>query len=397
MSTLPTLPTLPTRTTRTVQTTRTALTSALRSPVLISVAGTLLIGVLLLAATGADPFTAYGAVLSGSLGPDGIGATLTTGTSVLGMALALSVPLRAGLINLGGDGQLVLGGLAATVTGLYAPLPAPLTVVVSLLAGMAAGAAYAVLAAVCETRLGVPLLVSSLLLSYPAVSFASYMARYPLKEPGSSLPQTRRLPEGVALPALGSTTVTAGLLLVVAAAAVHFFVDTRTSAGYEVRMTGLGPRFAAYAGVDRARLTLRLMGTSGAVAGLVGAIGTLSFPHRFLDGALTAPGYTWTGLTAALLANAAPLGTVLAALFFTVLQVGGLSMERATEVPRELTQVLQALVIVLLASRPRMTRRTGRRTEDADTSSESEGSSENDINAENENENKNKNKNVKVA
>ncbi|MFB6520832.1 ABC transporter permease [Streptomyces sp. NPDC056401] len=375
--------TLPTRSVRN------DLASALRSPVPISVVGTLLIGVLLLAATGADPFTAYGAVLSGSLGPDGIGATLTTGTSVLGMALALSVPLRAGLINLGGDGQLVLGGLAATVTGLYAPLPAPLTVVVSLLAGMAAGAAYAVLAAVCETRLGVPLLVSSLLLSYPAVSFASYMARYPLKEPGSSLPQTRRLPEGVALPALGSTTVTAGLLLVVAAAAVHFFVDTRTSAGYEVRMTGLGPRFAAYAGVDRARLTLRLMGTSGAIAGLVGAIGTLSFPHRFLDGALTAPGYTWTGLTAALLANAAPLGTVLAALFFTVLQVGGLSMERATEVPRELTQVLQALVIVLLASRPRMTRRTGRRTEDADVNSENEN--------ENKNKNENANKNVKVA
>lgn len=394
-----TLPTRTARAVRTTRTTRTALASALRSPVLISVVGTLLIGVLLLAATGADPFTAYGAVLSGSLGPDGIGATLTTGTSVLGMALALSVPLRAGLINLGGDGQLVLGGLAATVTGLYAPLPAPLTVVVSLLAGMAAGAAYAVLAAVCETRLGVPLLVSSLLLSYPAVSFASYVARYPLKEPGSSLPQTRRLPEGVELPALGSTTVTAGLLLVVAAAAVHFFVDARTSAGYEVRMTGLGPRFAAYAGVDRARLTLRLMGTSGAIAGLVGAIGTLSFPHRFLDGALTAPGYTWTGLTAALLADAAPLGTVLAALFFTVLQVGGLSMERATEVPRELTQVLQALVIVLLASRPRMTRRTGRRTGDADVSSESDTNAENDINADNDinAENEDENKNVKVA
>ncbi|MFF4006600.1 ABC transporter permease [Streptomyces sp. NPDC001717] len=338
------------------------LASAARSPVLSSVVAALLVGTLLLAATGADPLTAYGAVLSGSLGPDGLAATLTTGTSVLGMALALSVPLRAGIVNLGGDGQLVLGGLTATVTGLYAPLPAPLAVAAALLAGMAAGAAYAVLAAVCETRLGVPLLVSSLLLSYPAVSFASYLVRYPLKEPGSSLPQTRRLAEGVALPAFGSTTVTVGLLLVIAAAIAHSFVDARTSAGYEVRMTGLNPRFAAYAGVDRARLTLRLMATSGAIAGLVGAIGVLSFPYRFLDGALTAPGYTWTGLTAALLAAAAPLGTVLAALFFTVLQVGGLSMERATEVPRELTQVLQALVIVLLASRLRMTwRRTGRR------------------------------------
>ncbi|MGW1772092.1 ABC transporter permease [Streptomyces sp. NPDC002104] len=385
-----------------MSTLRSTLTSALRSPVLISVAVTLLTGVLLLAATGADPFTAYGAVLSGSLGPDGIGSTLTTATSVLGMALALSVPLRAGLINLGGDGQLVLGGLAAAVTGLYAPLPAGLTVVAALLAGMAAGAAYAVLAAVCETRLGVPLLVSSLLLAYPAVSFASYLARYPLKEPGSSLPQTRRLPEGVALPALGSTTVTAGLLLVVAAAAVHFFADTRTSAGYEVRMTGLGPRFAAYAGVDRARLTLRLMATSGAVAGLVGAIGVLSFPYRFLDGALTAPGYTWTGLTAALLANAAPLGTVLAALFFTVLQVGGLNMERVTEVPRELTQVLQALVIVLLAARPRMLRRTARHAEsaeEAETAEEGDGKPEDGKSEDNQPEDNQPedNKNVKVA
>ncbi|MFF3014885.1 ABC transporter permease [Streptomyces sp. NPDC057939] len=338
----------------TTSTTPRAHVSVLCSPVLFSVVAALLIGALLLAAAGADPLTAYGAVLSGSLGPDGLAATLTTGTSVLGMALALAVPLRARLINLGGDGQLVLGGLAATVTGLHAPLPAPLAVAAALLAGMAAGAAYAVLAAVCETRLGVPLLVSSLLLSYPAVSLASYLARYPLKEPGSSLPQTRRLPEGVALPAFGSTTVTVGLLLVAVVAFVYAFADTRTSTGYEVRMTGLNPRFAAYAGVDRTRLTLRLMGTSGAIAGLVGAIGVLSFPHRFLDGALTAPGYTWTGLTAALLAAAAPIGTVLAALFFTVLQVGGLSMERVTEVPRELTQVLQALVIVLLASKLRM-------------------------------------------
>jgi simple sugar transport system permease protein len=217
---------------------------------------------------------------------------------------------------------------------------------------MAAGAGYAALAALCENHFGVPLLVSSLLLSYPASSLASYLARYPLKEPGSSLPQTRQLPDGVALPAFGDSTVTVGLLLVVLAAAAYWFADSRTATGYEIRMTGLNSRFAAYAGVERKGLTLRLMATSGALAGLVGAIGVLSFPYRFLDGALTAPGYTWTGLTAALL----PLGTVLASFFFAVLQVGGLSMERTTEVPRELTQVLQAIVIVFLAARLRFPR-----------------------------------------
>ncbi|MEE1832773.1 ABC transporter permease [Streptomyces sp. SP17KL33] len=336
---------------------RDRLTAVLRSPVAFSVLAGVLIGALFLLGTGADPLTAYGAVLTGSLGADGIGSTLTTGTSVLGMALALAIPLRAGLINLGGDGQLVLGGITAAVTGLYSPLPAPLTVVLALLAGMGAGAAYAALAALCENRLGVPLLVSSLLLSYPAVSLASYLARYPLKEPGSSLPQTRRLPEGVALPAFGGSTVTAGLVLVVLVGVAYWFTDRRTALGYEIRMTGLNPRFTAYAGVERAGLTLRLLAVSGALAGLVGAIGVLSFPYRFLDGSLTAPGYTWTGLTAALLAAAAPLGTLLASFFFAVLQVGGLSMERTTEVPRELTQVLQAVVIVFLAARSRFPRR----------------------------------------
>ena len=135
--------------------------AALRSPVTFSVLAGLVIGALFLVGTGADPFAAYGAVVTGSLGADGIGATLSTGTSVLGMALALAIPLRAGLINLGGDGQMVLGGIAAAVTGLYSPLPAPLTVVLALLAGITAGAAYAALAALCENRFGVPLLVSS--------------------------------------------------------------------------------------------------------------------------------------------------------------------------------------------------------------------------------------------
>ncbi|MGW1816463.1 ABC transporter permease [Streptomyces sp. NPDC002125] len=329
----------------------------LRSPVPFSVLGALVVGTLFLLATGSDPVTAYGAVVEGAFGADGIGSTLSSSTAVIGLAVALAIPLRAGLINLGGDGQLVLGGITAAAVGLYSPLPAVLTVPLCLLAGMAAGAAYAALAAVCQNRFGVPLLVTSLLLSYPAVSFASYLARYPLKDPASSLPQTRRLPAGVALPEFGTSTVTLGLVLVAAVAAAFFFVDTRTPAGYEIRMTGLNSRFASYAGIDRPRLTLRLMAVSGAVAGLVGAVGVLAFPFRFTDGSLTASGDTWTGLMAALLASAAPVGTALAALFFAALKVGGLNMERVTEVPSELTDILQAIVIVFLAARFTLKRR----------------------------------------
>ncbi len=127
-----------------------AVSRLLRSSALHSVVAAALVGALFLVGTGADPVAAYG---SSSAGPraDGIGSTLTTGTSILGLAVALGLPMRAGLLNLGGDGQLVLGGIAAAATGLYVPLPAPLAVASALLAGMVAGGAYAALAPSART------------------------------------------------------------------------------------------------------------------------------------------------------------------------------------------------------------------------------------------------------
>ncbi|MCF2527899.1 ABC transporter permease [Yinghuangia soli] len=329
---------------------------ALLSPVTVAVLAGFVLGAVILASTGADPLAAYQAIFETALGSEGLSDTLTKSIPIVGMAVALAIPLRAGLVNLGGDGQLVLGALAAGLVGLYSPLPAALTVVLALLAGIVAGGLWAALAAVLETACGVPLLVSSLLLSYPAVSLVSYLIRFKLLEPGSGIPQSEKLPAGVRLPefmtdgGLG-TGVSIGIFLVAAAGLVFAFVEARTSAGFELRMTGLGARFSAYAGVDRPRLTLRLMFASGGLAGLVGAIAVLGFPYRLTDGALTTPGYTWTGLLAALLAAASPLGTIVAGFFFAVLTVGGFGMEQETAVPQQLTQVLQAVIILFLAVR----------------------------------------------
>ncbi|MEU3622659.1 ABC transporter permease [Amycolatopsis coloradensis] len=314
----------------------------------VPVAAALVLGAILLLATGTDPLAAYGAIVSGAFGPDGIGDTLAYAVPVAGMATALAIPLRAGMVNLGGEGQLVLGAISALAVGLYVPGPGPIRVVLALLAGVLAGAAYAALAAVCENRLGVPLLISTLLSSYPAMSLAGYLVRFPLKDAGSSLPQSPRLPEGVRLPELGG--VTTGIFLVLAVIAVHAVIDARAPAGFETKVTGWAPRFAAYAGIDRPKLTLRLLALSGGTAGLVGAIAVLGFPYRFIDGALITPQYTWIGLLAALLAGAGPLGTLVAAVFFAALTSGGFAMERATQVPRELTAVLQAVLIIFLAA-----------------------------------------------
>ncbi|OKJ96146.1 ABC transporter permease [Amycolatopsis sp. CB00013] len=314
----------------------------------VPVAAALVLGAILLLATGTDPLAAYGAIVSGAFGPDGIGDTLAYAVPVAGMATALAIPLRAGMVNLGGEGQLVLGAISALAVGLYVPGPGPVKVILALLAGVIAGAAYAALAAVCENRLGVPLLISTLLLSYPAMSLAGYLVRFPLKDAGSSLPQSPQLTEGARLPEIDG--VTTGIFLVVAVIAVYTVIDARTPAGFETKVTGWAPRFAAYAGIDRPKLTLRLLAASGGTAGLVGAIAVLGFPYRFIDGALITPQYTWIGLLAALLAGASPLGTLLAAVFFAALTSGGFAMERATQVPRELTAVLQAVLIIFLAA-----------------------------------------------
>lgn len=318
--------------------------------VAVTLLAALVLGAILLAATGANPLEAYQAIVTGAFGPDGFQDTLAYAVPVVGMATALAIPLRAGMVNLGGEGQLVLGAISAITVGLH--VPGPLGLVAALAAGALAGALYASVAAVCETRLGVPLLVTTLLLSYPAMSFAAYLVRFPMRDEGSSLPQSDQLPPDVRF-----TELAPGLVLIAAAVAVYAVVDARTPAGFETRVTGWGPRFAQYAGIDRPALTVKLLACSGGLAGLVGAVVVLGFPYRFIDGALITPQYTWIGLLAALLAAANPLGTLVAAVFFAALTSGGFAMERETQVPRELTAVLQAVLIIFLAAATGMLRK----------------------------------------
>jgi simple sugar transport system permease protein len=135
-------------------------------------------------------------------------------------------------------------------------------------------------------------------------------------------------------------------------------VDRRAVVGYELRMRGANARFAGYGGVALKRQALGAMFVSGAIGGLVGAIIVLGEQFRFIDDALLTPAYTWSGLMAALLANGEPVGAIVAGLFFAVLQTGGFAMQRETSVPRVLTLVLQAIVILFLAVRGGLGRRS---------------------------------------
>jgi simple sugar transport system permease protein len=319
-------------------------------PAAIAILFATLIGGALVLASGANPLEAYAQIFYGALAWDNLPNTLNWATPLVGMTLAAAIPLRGGMINLGGDGQMIIGALAAAVIPLYLPGPGPLVAAAALIGAAIAAGLYAALAAWGETRHGIPMLISSLLLSYPAVGIASYVVRFPLRDTTTGLPQTALVPEGARLMTL-SGPLNVGLLLIAAIALVVLFVDRRTVAGYELRMRGTNARFAGYGGVRLEAQAMRVMFASGAIAGLVGAIIVLGSQFRFIDDVLLTPSYTWSGLMAALLANGEPAGAILAGLFFAALQTGGFAMQRETSVPRVLTIVLQSIVILFLAVR----------------------------------------------
>ncbi len=328
-----------------------------------AVAVAALVGAGVMLAAGVDPLRGYDAMVRGALSVSNIDFAVAGFTAILAMSLAFAIPARMGEYNLGGDGQLVAGGITAAAVALALPTaPAALLLPLCVVAGALAGGALAAVSAPLSTRAGVPVIISTLLLSAPAVALTSYLVRFPLAEEGSAVPQTPRLPDAAHLPALpGASYTNAGLLLVLLVLAVAVYVDARTPVGYEIRVAGANRGFAAYGGLSVPRLTLGTLSAAGAVAGLAGAVIVTSQPFRFIDDALTAPGYTFAGVAAALLAGGRPALLPLTAALFTILSVGAAGMERDVDVPRQLGQVLQAVVILVLALRVLAARRVAAR------------------------------------
>jgi len=301
---------------------------------------------------GLSPSLMFRELLRGAVEGPQLFETVARAVPLVGMTLAAAIPLRAGIVNLGADGQLALGGCAAAIVALYFPGPDVVRLGLALIAGMVVGGSYAALAAAGEIFAGVPLLLSTWLLTYPAKGLCGYLVRTPLRDPTTAWPSTARIAVGARLGHLiPGTPVNQGFLIVTVIAMAVIFIDRRSSMGFELRLRGLNERFARYGGVALNRQTLGVMLASGAIAGLVGAIMVLGSQFRYTDGALTAPQYSWSGTLAALLAGGEPVGSVIAAVAFAALQTGGFAMERSVEIPRVLTMVLQSVVILFLAMR----------------------------------------------
>ena len=327
----------------------TPLAARLLAPV-AAVAAALALCALLVAWTGAPVLRAYGLLLEGAAGSRfALTETLTRATPLILTGLAAAVAFRAKLWNIGAEGQLYMGALAAVVLGGgVLDLPAWLLLPTVMIAGAAAGGATLLGPAVLKVRFGVDEVVTTLLLNFIVLLLVSMLLEGALKDPmGMGWPQSAPVVEAAELPKLVERTrLHTGLLIALGLSVLLWLIDTRTIWGYENRAVGANPRAAAFAGMPVTRVMLRTAVLSGGLAGLAGVVEVCG-----LKGYLTldlSPGFGYSGIVVAMLAQLHPVGVVGAAVFIAGIFVGADAMSRAMPVPNYIADVLVATSLLCM-------------------------------------------------
>ncbi len=306
-----------------------------------------------LAGSGLDLPRALGALAHGALGSAYAvhSATLVRATPLLLTGLAITVAFTAGVLNIGAEGQFLMGAAAATAVALaLAPRIGGGAIPVALLAGALAGSLLAGLAAWLRLRFGVLEVISTILLNFVAIHFVGYLVRGPMQEATRVYPQSSTLPAAVHLPLLASGSRLHGGFLVAIAACVSVWVWLRfTAGGFRLRAVGANANGARVAGqIDVARVTTGAFLLSGGLAGLAGGIEVCGVTYALYDN--LSPGYGFTAIAVALLAQLQPLAVIVTGIFFGGLEAGGAAMQRDAGVPSVLVAVIEATIILLIVA-----------------------------------------------
>ncbi|MAM75955.1 ABC transporter permease [Tistrella mobilis] len=327
------------------------------TPALLSVAvpvlallAAFIIGALLIVISGASVPAAYAAMAEGAFGSRfALTETLTRAAPLMLTGLAAAVAFRARLWNIGAEGQLYGGALAAVWIG-TAPLGIPDTLLLPavILAGAVAGGLLLLGPAVLKTRFGVDEVVTTLLLNFIVLLFVSMMIEGPMKDPmAMGWPQSETLPMAAELPRLiPRTRLHAGLIMALVAAGLIYVMMTRTVLGFEMRAVGASPRAARFAGMGVGRVMLLVALISGGLAGLAG-VSEVAGRTGYLTLDMS-PGYGTGGVVVAMLAQLHPLGVVLGALMVASIFVGADAMSRAVGVPTYIADVLVAVSLLCM-------------------------------------------------
>jgi general nucleoside transport system permease protein len=297
-----------------------------------------------------SPFDGFYALFDGAFGTKGeVAETLVQTTNLLFPALGIAIAFRAGLFNIGAEGQLIIGGFLAGWLGAQFPMPGYLAVPMVLLAGAVGGGVWGAIPGLMKARFGANEVISTLMLNVVAVLLTTYLVTGPLQQGAAGAAETGALPKPAQLLHLFGTQLTWSFVLAVVLAVVLHWVLQRTVFGYELRAAGDAPEAAKRAGIDLGRTALVAMTLSGAIAGVGGAAIVAGVLHRFNTG--LSPGYGFIAIAVALVGNLNPLWIIVASFAFGVLASGAIGMQTEAQVPREVISLIIGLVIIALAGR----------------------------------------------
>ncbi len=335
---------------------------------LLAVVAALLVGAVMLLLLDADPIEGFSAMVQGAFGSgEALTSTALKATPLLFVGVGITIAFRASVINIGGEGQMVAGGLLSTVVALGLPdLPAVVMLPAVLVAGFVGGAAWGAIPGALKAYYGVNEILSTIMLNVVAVQLMNFLLRGPLIDPGeiergTRIPQTERLQESADLPLLfGSGRFHIGPVLAVLAAVAAYVLLWRTPLGFRVRAVGQSTDASRYAGIPVKRTVVLALTLSGALCGLAGAVLVFgSESHRMVTDGSTA-GFTgsagFNGIVAALFGGLHPLWTIPASFLFGGLLVGGNALQRIVQVPTALILALNGLVVVFVVSTDRYRR-----------------------------------------
>lgn len=316
-----------------------------------AVLAALMVGSVFILAGGGNPIEAY-RTLFGEAFFDrfGFGTTLVKMSPILLAGLAVAIPLRAGLFNVGAEGQLYLGALFSSIAALYLPpMYWVLHLAMCIIAGMVGGAVWALIPALLKTYRGINEVIVTLLLNYVAIHLVSFAAGGPMMEEGAPYPYSEEIPFDLMLPLiLLPTDAHAGVLAGVVLALVLYATMRYTSFGFAMNTVGFNPRAAEYAGINVKRQMILAMTIGGALAGLAGTFEVLGVKYRLFHN--FSNGYGFDGIVAAFMAGANPVLVPISALFLAGLKAGAQLMQRATGVESTVVDAIQGLVVMFVAA-----------------------------------------------
>jgi ABC-type uncharacterized transport system permease subunit len=326
---------------------------------LIAVVAAFIVGGILILIIGDNPIEAYRLLFGSAFSwPVGIGYTLFYATPLIFTGLAVMVAFRCGLLNIGAEGQLYVASFATAWVGItFANLSPWLLIPMCFLAAILGGGIWGAIPGILKARFGSHEVINTIMLNFLAVALLSYFVQYHYKAPGDPIMQSIPIGPGAHIARLGKFIPGmpqfiplnfAFILALICCGLVYIFL-WHTKWGYELRATGSNPSAAEYGGISVRKQIVIAMTISGSLAGMVGINEVLGYRYRYYDG--FSDNYGFTGIAVALLGRNHPVGVIISALLFAVLQRGGIPVDAFTQhVTKDIVQVLQGTIILFVAA-----------------------------------------------